>query len=59
MAERLFRAIGREDMLADPQFRRRHWGENTAEVLGALGLDRAAIDGLARDGIVGLAGDMP
>jgi crotonobetainyl-CoA:carnitine CoA-transferase CaiB-like acyl-CoA transferase len=34
-------------------------GEQTAEVLGALGLDRTAIDGLARDGIIGLAGDMP
>jgi crotonobetainyl-CoA:carnitine CoA-transferase CaiB-like acyl-CoA transferase len=34
-------------------------GEHTAEVLGALGLDRAAIDGLARDGVIGLAGDMP
>jgi crotonobetainyl-CoA:carnitine CoA-transferase CaiB-like acyl-CoA transferase len=31
-------------------------GEHTAEVLGALGLDRAAIDGLAREGIVGLGG---
>ena len=27
-------------------------GEHTAEVLGALGLDRAAIDGLARDGVM-------
>jgi crotonobetainyl-CoA:carnitine CoA-transferase CaiB-like acyl-CoA transferase len=34
-------------------------GEHTAEVLGALGLDRAAIDGLARDGVIGLAGDTP
>src|SRR5271167_844105 len=34
-------------------------GEHTAEILGALGLDRTAIDGLARDGIIGLAGDMP
>ena len=34
-------------------------GEHTAEVLGALGLDRAAIDELARDGIIGLAGGMP
>ncbi len=33
-------------------------GEHTAEILGALGLDRAAIDGLAREGIVGL-GDAP
>jgi crotonobetainyl-CoA:carnitine CoA-transferase CaiB-like acyl-CoA transferase len=32
-------------------------GEHTAEVLGALGLDRAAIDGLVRDGVIGLAGD--
>jgi len=32
-------------------------GEHTAEVLGTLGLDRAAIDGLARDGVIGLAGD--
>jgi crotonobetainyl-CoA:carnitine CoA-transferase CaiB-like acyl-CoA transferase len=32
-------------------------GEHTAEVLGALGLDRAEIDGLAREGIIGLAGD--
>jgi crotonobetainyl-CoA:carnitine CoA-transferase CaiB-like acyl-CoA transferase len=34
-------------------------GEHTAEVLGALGLDRAALDGLARDGVIGLAGDAP
>jgi crotonobetainyl-CoA:carnitine CoA-transferase CaiB-like acyl-CoA transferase len=34
-------------------------GEHTAEVLGALGLDRAAIAGLAHDGVIGLAGDMP
>ena len=34
-------------------------GEHTAEVLGALGLDRATIDGLASEGIVGLAEDMP
>jgi crotonobetainyl-CoA:carnitine CoA-transferase CaiB-like acyl-CoA transferase len=34
-------------------------GEHTAEILGALGLDRAAIDGLAREGVIGLAGDMP
>jgi crotonobetainyl-CoA:carnitine CoA-transferase CaiB-like acyl-CoA transferase len=33
-------------------------GEHTAEVLGALGLDRTAIAGLARDGVVGLAGDI-
>ena len=32
-------------------------GEHTAEVLGALGLDRAAIDGLARGGVICLAGD--
>jgi hypothetical protein len=31
-------------------------GEHTAEVLGRLGLDRAEIAGLARDGIIGLAG---
>jgi crotonobetainyl-CoA:carnitine CoA-transferase CaiB-like acyl-CoA transferase len=29
-------------------------GEHTAEVLGALGLDRAALDALARDGVIGL-----
>jgi len=34
-------------------------GEHTAEILGALGLDHAAIDGLARDGVIGLAGDEP
>src|SRR6516165_9040260 len=34
-------------------------GQHTAEVLGALGLDRAAIDRLARDRIIGLAGDTP
>ena len=34
-------------------------GEHTAEVLGALGLDHATIDGLAREGVVGFAGDMP
>ena len=33
-------------------------GEHTAEILGKLGLDRAAIDRLARDGIVALAGDL-
>jgi crotonobetainyl-CoA:carnitine CoA-transferase CaiB-like acyl-CoA transferase len=32
-------------------------GEHTAEVLAGLGLDRAEIDGLARDGIVHLGGD--
>jgi crotonobetainyl-CoA:carnitine CoA-transferase CaiB-like acyl-CoA transferase len=30
-------------------------GEHTAEILGELGLDRAALDELARDGVVGLA----
>jgi crotonobetainyl-CoA:carnitine CoA-transferase CaiB-like acyl-CoA transferase len=34
-------------------------GEHTVEVLGALGLDPATIDGLAREGVVGLAGGMP
>jgi crotonobetainyl-CoA:carnitine CoA-transferase CaiB-like acyl-CoA transferase len=34
-------------------------GEHTAEILGALGLDRAALEGLARDGIIGLAGETP
>jgi len=33
-------------------------GEHTAEVLGRLGLDRAEIDRLARDGVIGLAGDV-
>ncbi|HUC71607.1 MAG TPA: CoA transferase, partial [Stellaceae bacterium] len=33
-------------------------GEHTAEILGGLGVDRAALDGLAREGIIGL-GDMP
>ncbi len=33
-------------------------GEHTAEILGALGLDRAALDGLDRDGIIHL-GDAP
>jgi crotonobetainyl-CoA:carnitine CoA-transferase CaiB-like acyl-CoA transferase len=32
-------------------------GEHTAEVLGALGLARAEIEGLAREGIVHLGGD--
>jgi crotonobetainyl-CoA:carnitine CoA-transferase CaiB-like acyl-CoA transferase len=32
-------------------------GEHTAEILGTLGLDRATIDGLAGDGVIGLAGD--
>jgi crotonobetainyl-CoA:carnitine CoA-transferase CaiB-like acyl-CoA transferase len=31
-------------------------GEHTAEILGALGLDRPELDGLARDGVIGLAG---
>ncbi len=34
-------------------------GEHTAEILEALGLDRAAIDGLTREGIIGLAGEKP
>jgi crotonobetainyl-CoA:carnitine CoA-transferase CaiB-like acyl-CoA transferase len=34
-------------------------GQHTAEILGALGLDRAELEGLARDGIIGLAGDTP
>jgi crotonobetainyl-CoA:carnitine CoA-transferase CaiB-like acyl-CoA transferase len=34
-------------------------GEHTAEILGELGLDRAALDGLARDGVVGLATPAP
>jgi crotonobetainyl-CoA:carnitine CoA-transferase CaiB-like acyl-CoA transferase len=34
-------------------------GEHTAEVLRALGLDRAAIDGLAHDGVIGLGGAGP
>ncbi len=29
-------------------------GEHTAEILGGLGLDRAALDGLARDGVIAL-----
>jgi crotonobetainyl-CoA:carnitine CoA-transferase CaiB-like acyl-CoA transferase len=32
-------------------------GEHTAEILGSLGLDRAEIEGLAREGIIRLAGD--
>src|SRR5216683_2744836 len=31
-------------------------GEHTAEILGALGLDRAELDGLAREGVIGLGG---
>jgi crotonobetainyl-CoA:carnitine CoA-transferase CaiB-like acyl-CoA transferase len=31
-------------------------GEHTAEILGTLGLDRAEIEGLARDGIIRLEG---
>ncbi|MBV9521906.1 MAG: CoA transferase [Alphaproteobacteria bacterium] len=31
-------------------------GEHTAEILGTLGLDRAEIEGLAHQGIIGLAG---
>jgi crotonobetainyl-CoA:carnitine CoA-transferase CaiB-like acyl-CoA transferase len=34
-------------------------GEHTAEVLSGLGLNRAAIAGLARDGVIGLAGEQP
>jgi len=34
-------------------------GEHTAEILGMLGLDRAEIDGLARDGVIGLTGEEP
>ena len=30
-------------------------GEHTAEILGQLGIDEAALDALAREGIVGLA----
>ena len=29
-------------------------GEHTAEILGRLGLDRTAIEGLAREGVIGL-----
>jgi crotonobetainyl-CoA:carnitine CoA-transferase CaiB-like acyl-CoA transferase len=31
-------------------------GEHTAEILGTLGLDRAELAELARDGVIGLAG---
>ena len=34
-------------------------GEHTAEILSSLGLDRAEIDGLAREGIIRLAGGAP
>jgi crotonobetainyl-CoA:carnitine CoA-transferase CaiB-like acyl-CoA transferase len=34
-------------------------GEHTAEILGGLGLDPAEIQGLAKDGIIGLSGDRP
>ena len=34
-------------------------GEHTAEILAAVGLDDTAITGLARDGVVGLAGERP
>jgi crotonobetainyl-CoA:carnitine CoA-transferase CaiB-like acyl-CoA transferase len=34
-------------------------GEHSAEILGALGLDRAELEGLARDGIIGVAEDTP
>jgi crotonobetainyl-CoA:carnitine CoA-transferase CaiB-like acyl-CoA transferase len=34
-------------------------GEHTAEILGALGLDRGEVAGLARDGIIGIAADKP
>jgi crotonobetainyl-CoA:carnitine CoA-transferase CaiB-like acyl-CoA transferase len=34
-------------------------GEHTAEILGSLGLARAEIDGLAREGIIHVAGDAP
>lgn len=32
-------------------------GEHTAEILGQIGLDRAALEGLARDGVIGLGGE--
>ena len=34
-------------------------GEHTAEILGSLGLARAEIEGLAREGIIHLGGDAP
>jgi crotonobetainyl-CoA:carnitine CoA-transferase CaiB-like acyl-CoA transferase len=34
-------------------------GEHTAEILGSLGLARAEIDSLAREGIIRVAGDAP
>src|SRR5712675_1168739 len=34
-------------------------GEHTAEILGSLGLDRTELEGLARDGVIGLAGETP
>ena len=34
-------------------------GEHSAEILGTLGLDRAELEGLARDGIIGVAEDTP
>jgi crotonobetainyl-CoA:carnitine CoA-transferase CaiB-like acyl-CoA transferase len=32
-------------------------GEHTAEILGTLGLNRAELDGLAREGVIGMAGE--
>jgi crotonobetainyl-CoA:carnitine CoA-transferase CaiB-like acyl-CoA transferase len=32
-------------------------GEHTAEILGQLGIDKAALEALAREGIIGLPGD--
>jgi hypothetical protein len=34
-------------------------GEHTAEILGSLGLACAEIEGLAREGIIHVAGDTP
>src|ERR1700756_2641215 len=34
-------------------------GEHSVEILGTLGLDRAELERLARDGVIGLAGDRP